>query len=135
MANVFAHGIGEEKSRCVYKWGKENIDKFKALSEILTISDIAKSEGKCTGYTFVITGEVHSFKNRDELKSYIEAEGGKVAGSVSGKTNYLVNNDTESTTSKNQKAKSCGVSEAIAPLACIVTTMNKLRPSVKRPPQ
>ena len=59
--------------------------------------------------TFVITGDVHHFKNRDAFKTYVEAEGGKVAGSVSGKTNYLVNNDVESTSSKNKKAKSLGV--------------------------
>ena len=65
--------------------------------------------GRCVGLTFVITGDVHHFKNRDEFKAYVEAEGGKVAGSVSGKTNYLVNNDVESTSSKNKKAKSLGI--------------------------
>ena len=65
--------------------------------------------GRCVGLTFVITGDVHHFKNRDAFKAYVEAEGGKVAGSVSGKTSYLVNNDVESTSSKNKKAKSLGV--------------------------
>ena len=45
--------------------------------------------------TFVITGDVHHYKNRDEFKAYVESQGGKVAGSVSGKTSYLVNNDVE----------------------------------------
>ena len=65
--------------------------------------------GKCSGLTFVITGDVHHFKNRDAFKAYVEAEGGKVAGSVSKKTSYLVNNDVESTSSKNKKAKEFGV--------------------------
>ena len=59
--------------------------------------------------TFVITGDVHHFKNRNEFKAYVESQGGKVAGSVSKKTNYLVNNDLESTSSKNRKAKELGV--------------------------
>ena len=59
--------------------------------------------------TFVITGDVHHFKNRNEFKAYVESQGGKVAGSVSKKTNYLVNNDLESASSKNRKAKELGV--------------------------
>ena len=58
------------------------------------------------GKTFVITGSVNHYKNRDELKADIVAHGGTVAGSVSSKTSYLINNDINSTSSKNQKAKS-----------------------------
>lgn len=58
---------------------------------------------------FVITGKLQSYKNRDELKSEIESLGGKVTGSVSSKTDYLINNDVNSTSAKNQKAKSLGV--------------------------
>lgn len=61
------------------------------------------------GSTFVITGSVNHFANRDELKSYIEKLGGKVAGSVSAKTSYLINNDVTSTSSKNKKAQSLNV--------------------------
>lgn len=61
------------------------------------------------GLTFVITGKLKTFKNRDELKAAIESRGGKVASAVSSKTNYLVNNDTESTTSKNKTAKELGI--------------------------
>ena len=67
------------------------------------------SEGTCVGMTFVITGDVHHYKNRDEFKAYVESQGGKVAGSVSGKTSYLVNNDVESNSSKNRKAKDLGI--------------------------
>jgi len=61
------------------------------------------------GKTFVITGSVTHFKNREELKAFIEARGGKAAGSVSAKTSYLINNDTASNSSKNRKAKELGV--------------------------
>ena len=61
------------------------------------------------GQTFVITGDVHQFKNRNEFKAYVEAQGGKVTGSVSKKTTYLVNNDLESASSKNKKAKELGI--------------------------
>ena len=59
--------------------------------------------------TFVITGKVNHFKNRDEIKALIESKGGKVAGSVSSKTNYLINNDTTSNSSKNVSAKKLGI--------------------------
>lgn len=61
------------------------------------------------GITFVITGSLEQFANRDEMKQYIEDRGGKVAGSVSSKTGYLVNNDVTSTSSKNKKAQSLGI--------------------------
>ena len=59
--------------------------------------------------TFVITGSVHHFANRNEVKALIESKGGKVAGSVSSKTAYLINNDAASASSKNKKAKELGV--------------------------
>ena len=62
-----------------------------------------------TGKTFTITGKLTQFKNRDELKLKIENLGGKVTGSVSKNTDYLINNDIESTASKNLTAKSLGI--------------------------
>ena len=62
-----------------------------------------------SGKTFVITGKLTHFKNRDEIKTRIEALGGKVTGSVSKNTNYLINNDVNSTSSKNMTAKSLGI--------------------------
>ena len=59
---------------------------------------------KCQGLTFVVTGDVHHYKNRNELKAYIESQGGKVTGSVSKSTNFLINNDAASQSSKNKKA-------------------------------
>jgi DNA ligase (NAD+) len=61
------------------------------------------------GMTFVITGSVNHFANRNEIKALIESKGGKVAGSVSSKTTYLINNDSESASSKNKKAKELGI--------------------------
>ena len=64
---------------------------------------------KCRGLTFVITGEVYHYKNRNELKAYIESQGGKVASAVSGSTSYLINNDVTSTSGKNKKAKELNI--------------------------
>ena len=61
------------------------------------------------GKTFVVTGAVHQFKNRDEVKIAIETRGGKVTNSVTKNTNYLINNDINSTSSKNVKAKQLGI--------------------------
>lgn len=61
------------------------------------------------GLTFCVTGKVNIFKNRDELSAFIESKGGKVTGSVSKNTNYLINNDTESTSAKNKKAKELNI--------------------------
>ena len=61
------------------------------------------------GMNFVITGSVEHFANRKEVKEEIEKRGGKVTGSVTSKTNYLINNDTQSSSSKNKKAKELGI--------------------------
>ena len=61
------------------------------------------------GMNFVITGSVEHFANRNEVKALIESKGGKVTGSVTSKTNYLINNNVESTSSKNKKAKDLGI--------------------------
>jgi DNA ligase (NAD+) len=82
-------------------------------SNYLTVSSVqpqsTEIENNLNGLNFVITGKVVHFKNKDELKSVIEAHGGKVVGSISSKTNYLINNDVNSTTSKNASAKKLGV--------------------------
>ena len=68
-----------------------------------------ESGSDLAGKTFVITGKLTQFKNRDEIKAKIESLGGKVTGSVSKNTDYLINNDVESTSSKNKTAKSLGI--------------------------
>lgn len=71
------------------------------IPEVSAAAETQKLEGK----TFVITGSVYHFKNRNEVKAKIEELGGKVTGSVTGKTDYLINNDNMSSSSKNKKAK------------------------------
>ena len=107
-------GIGPEKSNSVMAWyeDEKNKSSLKALLKEVTIEAVnlkAQEGGKCEGLTFVITGDVHHYKNRDEFKAYVETAGGKVTGSVTSKTNYLVNNDALSTSSKNRKAKELGI--------------------------
>ena len=108
------NGMGPERSALIRSWyaDEENRGVFRELLEILHIppaEPVTEVKGSCVGLTFVITGDVHRFKNRDAFKAYVEKNGGKVAGSVSKKTDYLVNNDTESTSSKNVKARELGI--------------------------
>lgn len=106
-------GIGPEKSSAFVNYFKEeeNVNDLEDLLKEIEInrSVTVASGNKCEGLVFVVTGDVHHYKNRNELKAYIESEGGKVTGSVSKSTNYLINNDIESTSSKNTKAKELGV--------------------------
>lgn len=76
-----------------------------SLPEAEGVSEPQILEGK----NFVITGSVHHFTNRSEVKALIEAKGGKVTGSVTSKTDYLINNNAESSSSKNKKAKELGI--------------------------
>jgi DNA ligase (NAD+) len=69
----------------------------------------AKAIAAVSGKTFVVTGSLAHYENRDALKDYIESLGGKVSGSVSKKTNYLINNDVNSTSSKNKKARDLNI--------------------------
>ena len=77
--------------------------------EVPAEADTPAGEGILSGKTFVITGSVNHFKNRAELQAKIEELGGKATGSVTKKTSYLINNDVESTSGKNKKAKELGV--------------------------
>ncbi len=90
-------------------------DNISHLNRLLDETDIIKEdkpdreERIFEGMTFVITGSLESFSNRNELKSLLEKKGAKVAGSVSSKTSYLVNNDANSSSSKNKKARELGI--------------------------
>lgn len=79
------------------------------LSEINIVNEISENENILEGKVFVITGAVEHFANRNELKDKIESYGGKVTGSVTGNTSYLINNDVNSTSSKNKTAQKLGV--------------------------
>ena len=81
----------------------------KLLNEIEFVIEENTMEQDLDGKTFVITGSLETYPNRDALKKEIEDRGGKVAGSVSAKTSYLINNDINSNSSKNKKAKSLGI--------------------------
>ena len=113
--DVFAHinGIGPEKSAQFVLWFRnaQNLARYRHLLTKLTVTtpDVSPSGDRCQGLTFVITGDVHNFKNRNELKAYIESQGGKVASAVSGSTSYLINNDVNSTSGKNKKAQQLGI--------------------------
>ena len=101
-------GIGPEKSAKFIAWFKDDIH-FQHVQHLLSELIIEEQEpvetgSKCQGLTFVVTGDVHHYKNRNELKAYIESQGGKVTGSVSKSTNFLINNDAASQSSKNKKA-------------------------------
>ncbi|MBS5880912.1 MAG: NAD-dependent DNA ligase LigA [Lachnoanaerobaculum sp.] len=105
-------GIGEVLANSIVDFFKDskNIENVKSLREVL-IFEAEESAGSDSfaGKVFVITGSLEHFTNRNELKELIEKNGGKVSGSVSSKTNFLINNDTASNSSKNKKAKELGV--------------------------
>lgn len=100
LANTFSSYFIEEA----------NMRIVNALCEQITFEKKEENESQSlAGKVFVITGSVAQFANRNELKDYIEKLGGKVTGSVSQKTDYLINNDTTSNSSKNKKAKELGI--------------------------
>ena len=84
------------------------VEHYISFKEV-TKNEVLESTINFDGKTFVITGKLTHFKNRDEIKSLIESLGGKVTGSVSKNTDYLINNDVNSTSSKNTTAKSLGI--------------------------
>lgn len=102
-------GIGDviAKSYTDYFGDKEHVEQFERLLNELRIQkeDISEEEQTWKGINFVVTGSLEHFANRNELKELIEKKGGKVTGTVTKKTNYLINNDTESSSSKNKKAR------------------------------
>lgn len=100
MAENFTMFFSKEKNKKIV----EDI-----LKEITLNEEAETGSNSLKGMTFVITGSLNHFENREALKEAIEKEGGKVAGSVSSKTNYLINNDLLSNSSKNKKAKELGI--------------------------
>ena len=102
-------GYGYEMNKSLKTFDYSELDYI--VNNFLTIDTKLeqKKEQKLEGLTFVVTGKVKVWKNRDELSAEITALGGKVAGSVSKNTNYLINNDVESTSAKNNKAKELGI--------------------------
>lgn len=111
----FGHidGIGITTLLSMDAYFKDNLEMVEKLAEELEFEmpeSKKESAVDLTGMTFVVTGKVNKFANRNAIKDEIESRGGKVAGSVSKNTNYLVNNDVNSTSSKNKKAQQLGIS-------------------------
>ena len=106
-------GIGEVIATGIYEFfrNKERIEQLDHLLQEVTIAQETVDESAQTlaGMSFVITGSLEHYENRNALKDVIEAKGGKVTGSVTGKTTCLINNDLTSQSSKNKKAKELGI--------------------------
>lgn len=106
-------GVGDSLISSLNTYWKNHYSEILQLAGEFTFetqkSIMSETTNELENKTFVITGSVNHYQNRDALKADIEAHGGKVVGSISSKTNYLINNDINSTSSKNQKAKSLGI--------------------------
>ncbi len=104
-------GVGDviAETFVAYFSSEEHCELFQRLLGELTLIEEESEEQVLQGLNFVVTGSVEIFKNRNEIKELIEKRGGKVTGSVTSKTNYLINNDSASNSSKNKKAKELGV--------------------------
>lgn len=109
-------GFGDIMNRNIHRWFDTmwNEDRVGQMIRNLRIKPVGDDDSVhddvLTGKVFVITGSVEHFKNRKEIQQIIEQKGGKVTGSVTAKTNYLINNDSKSGSSKNKKARELGVS-------------------------
>lgn len=105
-------GIGEVMADAYVRFFRDE-EKQRIISSLLTVlsldSSFEERGAGLAGLTFVITGKVHHFDNREQVKKAIEGAGGKTSSSVSSKTDYLINNDISSGSSKNKKAKELGV--------------------------
>ena len=107
------NGIGEALGKSIINYWNKHNEEIMDLAQEFTFSKDEKIEkvenDKINGKVFVVTGSVNHYKNRNELKADIEKNGGKVTGSVTSKTDYLINNDINSNSSKNKKAKELNI--------------------------
>lgn len=104
-------GFGPEMEKALNNFDYTEADRIAEMLAFKQSESQSKESSSATaaGLTFVITGKIFNFKNRAEMQTYIESLGGKVASAVSSKTNYLINNDSKSTSQKNLKAQSLGI--------------------------
>ena len=104
-------GFGDVLNNNIHSWFEDMSNIADYLASLMTFEseDNSKTNNSLNGKSFVVTGKVYKFKNRDEVKEAIEKFGGKVTGSVTKSTFALINNDIESNSSKNKKAKELGV--------------------------
>lgn len=110
--------FGDVLNDNLHRWFSYNISESRATDEVLNLIAFLSfekeekkqnSSSKLEGLTFVVTGKVEHFNNREEVFQFIESNGGKTSGSVNSKTSYLINNDVTSTSGKNKKALELGV--------------------------
>lgn len=109
---VEIEGIGGVMAEALLEYfaNGHNQDVVEKLLDIVTLEQEERQAAQTLeGLSFVVTGALNHYENRDALKAFIEARGGKVTGSVSAKTGYLINNDMTSGSSKNKKAKQLGI--------------------------
>ena len=111
------NGIGSEMAYDIKKWfrNEKNVQEVKALMDILEFNKIVENnvennKAKLNGINFVVTGKVNKYKSRNDLEAVILHNGGKLQSAVSSTTNYLINNDVNSASGKNKKAKELGIS-------------------------
>ena len=105
-------GVGDVLARAYVEYFRDESHREtyrRLLGEVQIEKEDQGEGGPLEGKTFVITGSVEHFSNRSEMKAFIESRGGKVTGSVTSKTDFLINNDAASTSSKNKKAKELGI--------------------------
>lgn len=104
-------GFGDVLNNNIHSWFTDMCDIAEQLASLMTFKTEEKrnTDNSLDGKSFVVTGKVFRFRNRDEIKSEIEKQGGKVTSSVTKSTYALINNDIESNSSKNKKAKELGV--------------------------
>lgn len=104
-------GFGDVLNKNIHSWFKDMSCIAEQLASLMTFKTEEKrnTDNSLDGKSFVVTGKVFRFRNRDEIKSEIEKQGGKVTSSVTKSTYALINNDIESNSSKNKKAKELGV--------------------------
>ena len=104
--------FGEVANRNIHTWFRTMYQEDRVpqlVRNLHFISNYTESDNSLVGVTFVITGSLNHFENRDKLKRELESRGAKVSGSVSAKTNFLISNDIDSTSSKNKKAKQLNI--------------------------
>lgn len=105
-------GIGTQRADIMHDFWNKHRKEVKSFAKEFVFEEVGEDNvvsNNLEGLNFVITGSLNEFENRDAAKSEIEKHGGKVSGSISSRTNFLVNNDVNSTSSKNTKAKSLGI--------------------------
>ena len=105
-------GFADSKTEAIWNFNYEQADKVYEIVKPLQQTPVVEDEltaASLTGYTIVITGRLNKFKNRSELQQAIESKGGKVVGSISNNTDFLINNDNKSTSAKNLAAQKLNI--------------------------